>query len=165
MADGAGSNGHDAKGRFVAGNSGGPGGSRSRVNELRRAIEEAVTPQHIRALILRMMRMGLEGNLAAARFVVECSCGRAPEAPAQAEPVAVSLPRLRTAADCSAAIDNLLAAMIAGSVDRDAITMLIQVIQTKVKAIELNDHEQRLAELEEVAKAVDARPRFGRRKF
>ena len=36
--------GRDATGRFTHGNKGGPGGARRRPNELRQAIEEAITP-------------------------------------------------------------------------------------------------------------------------
>ena len=41
------SNGRDATGRFTEGNAGGPGGARRRSSELRRAAEEAITPEHV----------------------------------------------------------------------------------------------------------------------
>jgi len=50
MADAADTNGRDSNGRFAAGNPGGPGGSRRRSSELRRAVEEAISPEHIAAM-------------------------------------------------------------------------------------------------------------------
>ena len=99
--------------------------------------------------------MALEGNLAAMRFVVERTCGRAAEAPAEAVPLDVSLPKLQTAANCTAAIDRLVEAMCQGTIDRDSAKVLIDVISLRLKAIEANDLEARLAELEKAAATVD----------
>src|SRR5262245_36307109 len=162
MADGAGSNGHDAQGRFTAGNPGGPGGSRRRASELRRAAEDAITPEHIQAMIRKATRLGLEGNLAAMRLVFERTSGRAAEAPLEAEPLGISLPRLRTAADCSAAIERLVEGICKATVDRDTAKVLIDALQTRLKAIEVTELEERLAELERRAGTVEGGPRLAR---
>ena len=138
----------DDGGRFVKGNCGGPGGARRRPSELRRAAEDAITPEHIAAMIRKAARMGLEGNLSAMRFVMERTCGRATEAPKVSEPLAVDLPALNTAADCNSAIGALISAVCAGGTDRDLAKLLIDAIQTRLKAIEMNEFEQRLAQLE-----------------
>ena len=157
------SNGRDATGRFTEGNAGGPGGARRRSSELRRAAEEAITPEHVTAMIRKAARMALEGNLPAMRLVLERTTGRAPEAPVEVEPLGIELPRLRTAADCNAAIEKLVDGICKGNVDRDAAKLLIDAIQTRLKAIEVNELEVRLAQLEESAKAVDMNAhRFGR---
>ena len=107
MGDGGDNTGRDNQGRFTAGNPGGPGGPRRRTSELRRAAEEAITPDHVAAMVRKATRMGLEGDLSAMRLVFERTCGRAAEAPVDAEPVGVALPRLRTAEDCNTAIQLL----------------------------------------------------------
>ena len=45
--------GRDRTGRFAKGNQGGPGRPRGSGNALRRAAEEAVTPEHVAAIIRR----------------------------------------------------------------------------------------------------------------
>jgi hypothetical protein len=159
VAEGASNEGRDAHGRFAAGNPGGPGGPRRRAHELRRASEEAVTPDHLRALIRKALLLGLAGDLAAIRFVVERTCGRPAEAPIEATPLGFTLPKLQSAADCNAAVEQLMAAFCSGAVDRETAKVLNDTIQTRLKAIELTDVERRLAELEKTATIVKG-PRF-----
>jgi len=55
----------DEKGRFAQGNSGGPGRPKGRGYELQRAAQEAVTAEHLTAMMRKAMRLALEGNLSA----------------------------------------------------------------------------------------------------
>ena len=77
----------DEKGRFARGNAGGPGRAKGRGYELQRAAQDAVTPEHVAAMMRKAMRLALEGSLTAMRFVMERTVGRAPEAQVIAEPV------------------------------------------------------------------------------
>lgn len=147
--------GRDERGRFALGNPGGPGGSRRRAYVLRRAAEDAITPEHIAALVRKATRMGLEGNLGAMRLVFDRTSGRAAEVPSEAEPLAILLPRLRTAADCGVATDRILQAICDGAVDRDTARVLLDGIQARLKSIEVTDLENRLGELEKMAESVD----------
>ena len=97
----------------------------------------------------------LKGNLAAMRFVAERTCGRAPEASPEAVPLDFTLPKLQSVANCTAAIDRLADAITQGTVDRDTAKMLLEVITARMKAIEMNDLEARLTELEKAAASVD----------
>ena len=164
MTDGGENHGRDERGRFSAGNPGGPGGPRRRAFALRRAAEEAISPEHVAAMIRKATRMGLEGNLSAMRLVLDRVCGRAAEAPKEAEAVPVELPRLRTAADCNLAVGRLIDCIVQGTVDREAAKILIEAIQARLKAIEVSELEDRLVELEKAAGSVEngLRPR-GRR--
>ncbi len=74
MTDSGENNERDERGRFAVGNPGGPGGPRRRTSELRRAAEEAITPEYVAAMVRKATRMGLEGNLAAMRLVFERTC-------------------------------------------------------------------------------------------
>ncbi len=151
MTDDGENTGRDENGRFTVGNAGGPGGARRRPSELRRAAEEAISPEHVAAMVRKATRMGLEGDLAAMRLVFERTCGRAAESPVDIEPLGVSLPRLQTAESCNNAIDTLIDGICNGSVDRETAKLLIAAIQTRIKAIEVNELEERLAQLEETA--------------
>ena len=149
--------GRDENGRFAAGNPGGPGGARRRASELRRAAEEAITTEHIAAMIRKATRMGLEGDLGAMRLVFERTCGRAAQAPVEGEPVGISIPRLRTAEDCNEAVGRLIDGICEGTVDRDVAKLLIDAIQTRLRAIEVNELEERLVQLEETTQQVGGR--------
>ena len=157
MTDGDENTERDQRGRFAVGNPGGPGGPRRRTSELRRAAEEAITPEHVAAMVRKATRMALEGDLAAMRLVFERTCGRAAEARVEAEPLGVALPRLCTAEDCNTAIERLIDGICRGTVDRDSAKLLIDAIQTRVKAIELNELEERLTQLEQTAEPVVGR--------
>ncbi len=157
MTDGGETNDRDERGRFAAGNPGGPGGPRRRPSELRRAAEEAITPEHVAAMVRKATRLGLEGNLAAMRLVFERTCGRSAQAPPEAEPIDLSIPRLLTAEDCNIAIQRLIDGICSGSIDRDTAKLLIDAIQTRLKAIELNEFEERLAQLEQTTEHVGRR--------
>ncbi len=146
--------GRDDNGRFTAGNAGGPGRSRGRGYELLRAAQEAITPEQVAVLMRKALRMALEGNVTAMKFVMERACGRPAEAPSDPAPLDFDLPNLRTATACSAAIDRLSAAVTSGTIDPAAAKVLLDLIQARMKSIELTDLEQRLAELERTAKLV-----------
>ncbi|MEO6594182.1 MAG: hypothetical protein ABIP94_05465 [Planctomycetota bacterium] len=145
----------DDNGRFAQGNPGGPGRSKGRGYELQRAAQDAVTPEHMTAMIRKALRMALEGNLTAMRFVAERTLGRPPEASIQGDPIGLSLPSLRTAASCATAIDRLVEAVSEGAIDLNAAKVMHDLVQTRLKAIEVNDLEQRLTELEKTASVVD----------
>ena len=143
--------GRDASGRFTHGNPGGPGGAHRRPSELRRAAEEAITPEHVQAMLRKAARMALEGNLTAMRLVLERTTGRAPEAPVDVEPLGIELPKLRTAADCNVALERLFDGIVDGKVDRETAKLLIDAVQARLRVLEVTDLEARLAEVERVA--------------
>jgi hypothetical protein len=154
VTEGGENNGRDAAGRFAVGNAGGPG-SRRRPADFRRALEESIGPAHVAAVMRKATKMALEGNLGAIRFVAERTCGKPAEAPVENEPLSVAVPRLRTAADCSFAIEQLVDGICKGRVEPDKAKVLIDAIQVRVKAIEVGELEQRLIELEKNARTVD----------
>ena len=145
--------GRDANGRFTQRNPGGPGGARRRPSDLRRAAEEAITPEHVQAMMRKAARMALEGNLTAMRLVLERTTGRAPETPMDVEPIRIQLPRLQTAAHCNTAIERLFDGIVKGEVDRESAKLLIDTIQARLKVLEVTSLEERLAELERMAEA------------
>ena len=155
--------GRDDKGRFVSGNDGGPGRPKGLGYELQRAAQEAVAPEHITALMRKAMRLALEGSLPAMRFVMERTVGRAPEAQVIAEPVGVELPELKTAESCAKAIDKLTEAICRGDVNREQATLLMSVVQARLRAIEVRDLEERLIALEQQTAGVELPPEPRRR--
>jgi hypothetical protein len=150
-------NGRDERGRFKTGNPGGPGGARRRAFELQRAAEDAVTTEHVAAMVRKAVRMALEGNLSAMRLALDRTCGRAAETPAESERIDVAIPSLRTAADCAAAVDRLVEGHINGSISGESMNRLLAAVQARLKAIEVTDVEERLTQLEQAAELAPGR--------
>ena len=66
-----------ANGRFQVGNPGGPGNPHARaVGRLRSAMLGAVTDEDIKAICARLVAMAREGNVAAAREVLDRCLGK-----------------------------------------------------------------------------------------
>jgi hypothetical protein len=126
---------------------------------MQKAVQEAVTPEHAQALIRVVLKQGLQGNLQAARIVLDRVCGRPQDGRGDGEHIDIGLPNLRTAANCTAAIDVIIASMTAGTVDLPTAKFLLDAVERRRKAIETLEHEQRLTDLEKAASVVD----FGRR--
>ncbi len=147
----------DNRGRFAPGNPGGPGRPPGHREQLRRATEEAITPEHVAALMRRALRAGLEGNLPATKFVIGQVCGKPAEAPGETGSIGLQMPELRTAADCDAALSMLTKEICAGTCDPTAVRLLIDVVQARLRAIEVRSVEERLAELERSAGLVEPR--------
>ncbi|MEZ6036535.1 MAG: hypothetical protein R3F29_03575 [Planctomycetota bacterium] len=100
--------------------------------------------------------MSLEGSLPATRLLLEHTGGRPAEAPVEADALDVRLPTLRTAADCSTAIDTVIQARLDGRINSADAQLMNDLITTRLKAIEAEEHERRLTDLEVEASRTDS---------
>ena len=149
----------ETNGRYAPGNPGGPGRPKGRrVTELRRAAMEAVTPDMIRGVLRKVAMQALQGNLSAARIFLERTLGRAAEIPA-GEPLGIEPLKIKTVADCTAAVQKVTDAVCRGELDVIPGKVLLDAISMQAKLIEGGEMEARLAELERQAGAVDFRGR------
>ena len=145
----------DDRGRFAPGNAGGPGNPSARhATKLRLAAQAAVSPDHMGALMRKVLRMALEGDLQAMRIVFERTLGRPGDSPTAAEPIDIETPRLQTAADCSATVEHIINGVVKGTIDRESAKLMLAAIQTRVKTIEVNELEERLTEMEQALQSV-----------
>jgi hypothetical protein len=72
----------DGKGRFTAGNPGGPGNPFARqVAKLRQALIDAVTPQDIQKVAAKLIELAAEGNVQAAKLLLTYVIGKPQPAP------------------------------------------------------------------------------------
>ena len=149
----------DERGRFTKGNPGGPGGARRKSCELRRAIEDAISSEHVQAIMRRAARMALEGDLKAMQFVVDRACGKAAATQADPEPLEVQLPALDSAADCKQAVQTILDGVCNGTLPQDAAKLLVTAVQARLRAIEVDEIEERLRRVEESADLHQGRRR------
>ena len=94
-----GETGRDERGRFAKGNPGGPGNPLAqKATEMRQAAMDAIGPEHVGAILRKVARKALEGDLRAARIVLDRVLGRPREEADIAAPIDIKLPDLRTAA-------------------------------------------------------------------
>jgi len=83
--------------------------------KLRHSVQEVIGTEYIAAMMRKAMRMALEGNLAAMRFVMDRVVGRAGEEVREPEMLAIDLPPMRAAADCNLALERIIAAIGSGA--------------------------------------------------
>ena len=82
--------GRNSLGQFVKGNPGGPGNpSAAAVARNRQALLEAVEPAQLRAIVLTLVQQALDGDVAAARLVLDRLCGKLEPSTTTAPVVAV----------------------------------------------------------------------------
>ena len=115
-----------------------------------------MTPDVAAAISRRLTRMSLEGSLPATRLLLEHTGGRPAEAPVEADALDVRLPTLRSAGDCSTAIDLVIQARLDGRINSADAQLMNDLITTRLKAIEAEEHERRLTDLEVEASPTDA---------
>ena len=76
-----GANGRDGQGRFARGNPGGPGNPHAQqVGKLRSALLRAVSEADMQAIVARLVELAKEGNVQAAKEVIDRCIGRPVEA-------------------------------------------------------------------------------------
>src|SRR5467141_846016 len=77
QANSAQNDGRDGKGRFTAGNKGGPGNPFARkVAALRQALIASVTEQDIQDVAVRLLALAKEGNVPAAKLLLAYTLGK-----------------------------------------------------------------------------------------
>ena len=132
--------GRDRKGRFAAGNSGRPRGSRHKTTQA----VEALLDGEAEALTRKAVELALEGDTTALRLCLERI---AP--PRREAPVTVEIPEIQTAGDLPKAIAVLLQAAGRGDLTPGEAGRLAALVGEAGKALELHDIEVRLQRLEE----------------
>lgn len=133
-----------ARGRFAKGRSGNPkgrpAGARTRATLLLDKIGQDAAPDIVRALIEKAR----EGDL----FAISILAPRVWPV-RRGRPVRLDLPALNTAADLAAAVGAVAGAVAAGEITPEEGQSVAAVLELHRRAIETNDHEKRLAALEQ----------------
>ena len=132
-------NGRNTAGKFSAGNSGRPRGSR---NKATLAIESLLGGQ-AEALTQTAVSKALEGDSVALRLCME----RIAPAPKD-NPVSFALPQMNNALDASQAAGSVLTAVSEGEITPIEATRVMGLIDSYRRTLELADIETRIAALE-----------------
>ena len=101
----------DTGGRFRPGYRGGPGRPRgcTKAEHLRRSLIDSVTPEHVKAVALKLYELALDGDVAAARCFLDHAVGRpgiAVELSAPADPGIDPMRLLNTIMDALSPLTN-----------------------------------------------------------
>ena len=131
--------GRNTAGKFSAGNSGRPRGSR---NKATLAIESLLQGQ-AEALTQTAVKQALEGDSVALRLCME----RIAPAPKD-QPVSFNLPKMSNALDASEAAGRVLEAVSEGDLTPIEATRVMGLIDSYRRTLELTDIETRIAALE-----------------
>jgi hypothetical protein len=132
-------NGRDTGGRFAAGNSGRPAGSRNRTTV---AVQELLEGQAV-ALSQKAVEMALAGDTVALRLCLE---RLAP--PRKDAPVQFPLPRMATANDAAEAAAAVLVAVSEGNLTPTEGAQVMGLVDSYRRTLEVTDLEARIAALE-----------------
>jgi hypothetical protein len=119
---------------------------------LHAAIRDVMSPDRMRGLVTSMLKSAVQkDNMTAAKLLLERVLGRPRSEPLPAD--ALTLPEgLRTAADVRAVANVILRAVADGSITPEDAQRTAAVVEAARKAVETEDLEQRLLELERRAK-------------
>ena len=153
----------DGRGRFAKGNPGGPGNPLAQhASNMRRAAMDAIGPEHVTAILRKVAKRALEGDLKAARIVLDRVLGRPREEPEEGSPIDMQLPRLGTAMECTEAASTVVSALCRGQMNQGVARVMLEAIQVRARTLETSEFEQRLEQLEQAAQQAEARAENGR---
>jgi hypothetical protein len=125
---------------FEPGNPGKPKGARHKTTIL----AENLMAEDAEAIVKKVIEAAKNGDLTAARIVLDRI---AP--PGRDNPVSFDLPTLSTAAEASAAMGSILAAVASGELTPAEAAEVAKLIEGFTKTLELTEIERRLRALEE----------------
>lgn len=132
----------DQDGRFAPGNRSGKGNPfGKRVAALHTALLDAVEPRMIEAVAKRLVKSALEGDVPAAKVLLERVLGRG-------TPCSFKLPRIESSADLPKAMNHVLQAAAKGEVSSEDAARFATLVDATGRAIAAAEIEERLAKLE-----------------
>ena len=138
----AGSSGRQTNGRFASGNRAGRGNPFARRSAvLHQALLDAVEPRMVEAIAKRLVKAALEGDVAAAKVVLDRTLGRS-------APAVFRMPRIESTADLPGALNQILRAAARGAISPEDAARFASIVDAAGRAIAAAEIEERLARLE-----------------
>ena len=129
--------------RFQAGQSGNPAGKPKGARSRAAILSERLMRDDEQAIVEAVIGAAKGGDMTAARLILERI------APVRkGRPIMLNLPATETAADVNAAMTAVVAQMAAGEITPDEAGTVVAVIEAKRKAIETDELDRRLREVE-----------------
>ena len=130
-----------ARGRpFKPGNPGRPPGSKNKTTQVLEQLAEGQAEQ----LVQKVLEQALDGDVACQRMMLDRVY-----IPPKARPINVTMPAINSPEDALSAIASICKALGEGGLTPEETTALSLVIGRSIQVIEMQDHEKRIAALEE----------------
>ena len=150
MTDGGDNSGRDPRGRFGPGNPGGPGNPLAQqAANMRQAAMDAIRPEHVAAIMRKVAKKALEGDLKAARIIFDRVLGRPKEEAEDATAIEIEMPELGNAQQCAEAASKVLAALCAGQMRQGVARVLLEAIEARARTLELVELSERVLRIEQ----------------
>lgn len=144
MVDDPGTTGPKQDGRFKPGQSGNPSGRKLGTVNAATRMAQGLMAGDVEAIFATVIDKAKGGDMIAARLIVE----RLVPIPKASRYVVLDLPKLETPAHLLAAAAAITEAVAQGKIALEDVAPLVALIEATVEAVKLNDHDQRLLELE-----------------
>jgi hypothetical protein len=125
---------------FQPGNPGRPPGSKNKTTQVLERLAEGRAEQ----LLQKVLEQALDGDVACQRMMLDRVY-----IPPKARPINVTMPAINSPEDALSAIASICKALGEGGLTPEETTALSLVIGRSIQVIELQDHERRIAALEE----------------
>jgi hypothetical protein len=142
--------------RFQKGQAPGPGRPPGSLNKSTLLLDQLAS-EATEKVVLAVQEQAEEGNMYAAAILLARTWPRR-----RGRPVQLDLPSVADTGGLVAAQAAVIAAMAKGEISPDEAASVASVLETQRRAIEINDHELRIQELEQEAKEAkngkDAEP-------
>ena len=129
--------------RFLPGQSGNPKGRPTGARSKAMLALDALAEGEADAVVLAMLEKAKQGDTAAAQLILSRVWGAR-----KGRPTPLSLPEVRTAADMTAALGAVVAAVADGTLTPDEAQSVAAVLEAQRKAVETLELERRIAALE-----------------
>ncbi|MFO1052228.1 MAG: hypothetical protein U1F36_08445 [Planctomycetota bacterium] len=108
---------------------------------LHQALLDAVEPRMVEAIAKRLVKAALEGDVAAAKVVLDRTLGRS-------APAVFRMPRIESTADLPGALNQILRAAARGAISPEDAARFASIVDAAGRAIAAAEIEERLARLE-----------------
>jgi len=125
---------------FQPGNPGRPPGSKNKVTQALEQLAEGQAEQ----LVQKVLAQALDGDVASQRMMLDRVY-----IPPKSRPISVRMPAINSPKDTLSAITSIFKALGEGGLTPEEITALSLVLGRSIQVIELQDHERRIAALEQ----------------
>lgn len=149
-----------ADGKFAKGNNANPRGNPAhrKHNEYMRSVRESVSGDELKKLLRRLLERAHEGDMVAAKLVLERTLGKATAAPQTVEVADLDIGSLATTEDITNASGAIVKAVTEGRLSPDDASKLASVVELTRRALETHELAQRVAELERDLPSRDSSP-------
>jgi hypothetical protein len=134
----------EKQGRFRKGRSGNPFGRPRGIRNKATLLAESLFEDEIEGICRKAIEEAKQGNIQAIKLVLDRILPPKKEAS-----IFIDLPVMKAGADILEAIHRVTIAVCQGEITPSEGEILMRIIDTQAKAIELNEFEQRLKNLEE----------------